>query len=97
MFDFLFRKVGDMPYKRSRLATRDVTDTIAHAMEHADEMKTVVILYETKEGVEHPGGMIIQEDITVSKVSWMLDVGCSQAVDFGLDSPNGNSAFHPRC
>jgi len=81
MFEFLSRKYGDPTHKIDRLASIDVTDTIARAMEHADEMKTVVILYETKDGVGYPGGVIMQKDSTSSQVNWMLDLAKKSIVE----------------
>jgi len=56
-----------------RIATQSVTDTIARAMEQADRMERVVIIYETVEGEKSPGGMLVQEDTTFPAINWMLD------------------------
>jgi hypothetical protein len=56
-----------------RLASKSVTETLARAMECADDMDLVVVIYQTKEGCKSPGGVFIQEDTTFSSINWMLD------------------------
>jgi len=68
------RKEGDeVKFTRENFA--DVTDTIAKAMELAEKMKTVVIIYETYEDNEETsGGVLTQDGATLSQMNWLLDV-----------------------
>jgi len=53
----------------------DVTDTIAKAMENADRMKTVIIIYETYEdNKKSSGGILTQENATLSQMNWLIDM-----------------------
>jgi len=55
---------------------KSVTDTLMRAMEHADNMKQVIVLYETHEDCKtSTGGVFTQEDVTLSKINWLLDLG----------------------
>jgi hypothetical protein len=59
-----------------RIASKTVTDTLALAMEGADQMKNVVVLYETieAEDKEKPAfGMYVNEDVTLETFNYMLD------------------------
>jgi hypothetical protein len=55
------------------LASKSVTDTIATAMENADKMKTVLIIYESKDGEDVPGGILVQDDVSFSSLNWLVD------------------------
>ena len=66
----LFRK---KKWKADRIANKSVTEVLARAMEHADRMRTVVVVYDTPEDSDIAGGVIIQEDTTFSSINWMLD------------------------
>jgi hypothetical protein len=56
-------------------AGKTVTDTLMHAMESADKMSHVIILYETHEdNKSSTGGVITQDDVTMSKINWLLDM-----------------------
>jgi hypothetical protein len=63
--------------KVKRIDCNSVTETLAQAMEHAEEMKNVVVLYETKDEYAHPGGMFTQKDMTLSTLNWLFDLGKS--------------------
>ena len=53
----------------------DVTDTIAKAMENADKMKTVIIIYETYEDNKtSTGGVLTQEGASLSQMNWLIDM-----------------------
>ena len=62
--------------KFTRENCEDVTSTIARAMECADKMRTVVILYETYEdNKSSTGGVITQDTATLSQINWLVDMG----------------------
>ena len=54
-----------------------VTDTLMRAMEKADRMRTVVVVYDTTDEYEKEhgttGGVIVQDDVKVSTINWMID------------------------
>lgn len=55
---------------------QSVTDTLMRAMESADKMKQVIILYETHEdNTSASGGVFTQDDMTLAKINWLLDMG----------------------
>lgn len=56
-------------------ARKDVVEAIAEAMETADRMRHVIILYETIESDESSGGIISDDEITLSKTNYLLDMG----------------------
>lgn len=56
-----------------RINHNTVTAALMDAMEHADTMQRVVILYDTKDGEDHSGGIFAQEDMTLSQMNFMLD------------------------
>ena len=67
-----------MPDDRLERKNSDtVTDTLMRAMEHAEDMKHVVVLYTSKDDVSHPGGVFTQDDMTLSEMNWLLDLGKS--------------------
>lgn len=70
MLSFL-RKKKKVEIKR--LASKEVTDVLIDAMEHADDMAVVCVIYENKEECESAGGMFMQSDTTLSHVNWMID------------------------
>ena len=65
----LFKK----KWKVDRIASKSVTDTLARAMENADKMRNVVVLYDTPEDCDEPGGVFIQEDVAFSSILWLLE------------------------
>jgi hypothetical protein len=58
----------------SRINKSSVTEALALAMENAGRMKTVIVIYETLDSEENNGGMILQEDVTLSQMNWLLDL-----------------------
>jgi hypothetical protein len=58
-----------------RFDCETVTDTIARAMENAEKMKSVVILYESVEGEKSAGGIITQGNMTLATLNYLLDLG----------------------
>jgi hypothetical protein len=64
--------------KQERLnAGQSATDTLMKAMEKADRMRTVVVVYDTTDEFEKDtgitGGVIVQDDTKVSSINWMID------------------------
>jgi len=64
--------------KQERLnAGQSATDTLMKAMEKADRMRTVVVVYDTTDEFEKDtgitGGVIVQDETTVSSINWMID------------------------
>jgi S-adenosylmethionine synthetase len=60
--------------KMQKIASKDVTETLARAMEHADRMKHVLIIYETKEGEETSFGFFQNDELDVKTANYMNDV-----------------------
>jgi hypothetical protein len=59
-----------------KIATKDVTEAIARAMENVDKMKRVVIIYETTDDITtSTGGVIVNDEATLSQINWLLDMG----------------------
>jgi hypothetical protein len=59
-----------------KIATKDVTEAIAKAMEHADDIQNIVILYETHEDNKiTTGEVIVNDECTMSKMNFLLDLG----------------------
>jgi hypothetical protein len=56
-----------------RINCDSVTEALIRAMEYADKMKHVVILYESKEEEDHPGGFFTQDDVTLANINFLLD------------------------
>ena len=56
-----------------RINCSSVTETLMRATEQADRMEFVVVLYETHDSEETPGGLITQKDVTLAEVNWLLD------------------------
>ena len=57
---------------------KSVTDTLMRAMECAEEMKNVIVIYETHEDSHSAsGGILTQEEVPLSKINWLLDLGKS--------------------
>jgi len=58
-------------------STTSATDTLMKAMEKAERMRTVVIVYDTTDEYEKEhgvtGGVIVQEDVKCSAINWMID------------------------
>ena len=51
-----------------------VTDTLVRAMESAERMKHVIVLYETKDGDDSPGGVMTQPNVTLAQMNYLLDL-----------------------
>lgn len=63
----------EMQFTRENFS--DVTDTIAKAMENADKMKTVIIIYETYEDNKtSTGGVLTQDSASLSQMNWLIDM-----------------------
>jgi len=58
-----------------RMATKDVTEALARAMEYADRMRNVVILYDSHDGDPNPGGMISNDEMTIAELNYLFDLG----------------------
>lgn len=56
-----------------RIQKSDVTEALMSALEEADRFKTVVILYETKEEDNSPGGFIYNGNVTVAEINFLID------------------------
>jgi hypothetical protein len=55
---------------------KSVTDTLMRAMENAGKMKQVIVIYETHEdNNSSTGGIFTQDDVTLAKINWLLDMG----------------------
>ncbi len=58
-------------------STTSATDVLMKAMEKAERMRTVVVVYDTTDEYEEEhgvtGGVIAQEDTKVSAINWMID------------------------
>jgi len=55
---------------------KSVTDTLMKAMENADNMAHVIIIYETHEDNKtFSGGIYTQDDVTLARINWLLDCG----------------------
>jgi len=70
MFGLLRKK---KTWKADRLASKSVTDVLVRAMENADKMRTVIVIYDTPEECESPGGILLQDDTTFSSILWLLE------------------------
>jgi len=53
----------------------DVTETLAKAMEAADDMEYVVVLYSAKKELNRSGGIFTQDDVKCSEINWLFDCG----------------------
>lgn len=60
--------------KMQRIATKDVTDTLALAMENADRMKHCLIIYETIEGESCAYGFMSNEEADLKTANYMCDI-----------------------
>lgn len=57
-----------------KIAAKDVTEALARAMELADDMKTVVVIYETKDNVnDRSGGVITNKECEAATMNYLLD------------------------
>jgi hypothetical protein len=56
-----------------RINCDSVTDALIRATEYAGQMKHVVILYESKDEEDHPGGIFTQDDVTLAQMNYLLD------------------------
>jgi hypothetical protein len=58
------------------LAAEDVTETIATAMQKADVIKTILIVFEYKEDYEGGAthGVIIPDETTIAQANFLVDV-----------------------
>jgi hypothetical protein len=57
-----------------RINKDTATDCLLEAMEHADEMQHVIVIYETKEGNNNTHGAIVTKDSTLAQLGFLLDV-----------------------
>ena len=57
----------------NRINCNDVTETLMRAVEHADKMKYVIVLYESKDDEAVPGGVFTQDDVTLAQMNWLVD------------------------
>lgn len=57
-----------------KLECHSPTEALIKALEKADKMKYVAIVYETLDGESKPYGIIIQQDMTVAQVNYLVDV-----------------------
>jgi hypothetical protein len=58
------------------LGGKSVTDTLMSAMENAERMKHVIVLYETQhDNKRASGGIYTQDDMTLAQINWLLDMG----------------------
>lgn len=67
-----------MPFEK--IAAKDITEALATAMERADKMRTVIVIYDTTEEYEKESGgkthgVIINDDCTLSAANFLLDIG----------------------
>lgn len=58
-----------------KVVDKTVTDTLARAMENADRMKNVIVLYETHDDADAPGGFFASEESTIALINYLLDLG----------------------
>lgn len=63
------------------IAAGSVTTALMQAMEGADKMKSVVIMYETKDDCEEPGGIILSKGQTYADVLWHLEMAKKWAIE----------------
>jgi hypothetical protein len=57
-----------------RINKSSVTEALMEALENADNMKHVFIVYETIDGnKDSSGGIIAQEDTTLGQLNYLLD------------------------
>jgi len=56
-----------------RINSDDVTETLMAAMEHDDDIETVLVLYQTKKGSDHYGGYHCPADTESSTLLWMIE------------------------
>ena len=60
--------MAGLPQKRP-----SCSEAIASAMEHADDMESILILYETKDGCEQSTGSFENEELTVGAALFLLE------------------------
>lgn len=65
----------------SKIATRNLTEAIAKAMEQADRIKRVIIIYETKDDEPTSHGVIMPGDMTLAEANYLLDMAKRWALD----------------
>ena len=63
------------------IASKDVTDTLVKALENADRMKNVVIVYETQDTCENAGGILTNKEVTMATMNYLLDLAKSWIFD----------------
>lgn len=56
-----------------RIQATSVTDAIASAMEKAEDMESVIILYQNKPHCEVSFGFITDPDTSVATTNWLVD------------------------
>lgn len=57
-----------------KIAAKDVTETIAYAMEHADKMEHVLIIYANKTTEQVSFGFFQDEELKVETANYLCDV-----------------------
>jgi hypothetical protein len=57
-----------------RIAVGNASETLITALENAENMRHVLILYDTKDGVDHDHGMFIDKEMDAGCMNYMLDV-----------------------
>lgn len=58
-----------------KTVTHSITETIAIAMEQADRIKNIVIIYETKDEEKTSHGIIAPSDSTLAQLNFLCDIG----------------------
>lgn len=56
-----------------RIIANSITEAIAEAMEKADDMECIIILYQNKPGCEINHGFITDPDSSVATANWLVD------------------------
>lgn len=57
-----------------RITKNTVTDALLEAMEHADQMESIAILYHNKPSDSKAFGMITDDGCTVERMNFLVDV-----------------------
>lgn len=75
-----------------RINKDTATDCLLEAMEHADEMQHVIVIYETKEGNKNTHGAIVTKDSTLAQLGFLLDVTKSWLIRLAMCSVSDDDA-----
>lgn len=59
---------------KSSFTAKNVTECLARAMEHADEMKHVIVVYEAHDEDEKAGGWFSTKGMTVPTMNYLFDM-----------------------